>query len=159
MTKEEFINRVKEEQEELRAFLLTLCCGNREDAWDIAQDSLIKAYLSSSEYKENGRFRAWLFKIAYNTFLNHRRGNRYRVIGIGQIGALESQDTADACFAYQPLYLALRTLSPKERSAVTLFYLMGYSIREISRITEDTEDAIRKQLSRGREKLKERLER
>ena len=58
---------------------------------------------------------------------------------------------------YQDLYLALQTLPPKERSAITLFYLNGYSIKEIASITDTSEDAVKKQLSRGRERLRERL--
>ena len=48
-------------------------------------------------------------------------------------------------------------MPPKERSAITLYYLSGYNIKEISAITETSEDAVKKQLSRGRDKLKELL--
>ena len=58
---------------------------------------------------------------------------------------------------HQDLYLALRTLPPKERSAITLYYLSGYDIKEIAAITDASEDAVKKQLSRGRDKLKEKL--
>ena len=71
MTREQFIALVREEQEALRGFVLALCGGNKDDADDIAQDVLVKAYLSSSGYQDRGRFRSWLFKIAYNTFLHH----------------------------------------------------------------------------------------
>ena len=70
---------------------------------------------------------------------------------------LVSPETADDGFEHQDLYLALRTLPPKERSAITLYYLSGYDIKEIAAITETSEDAIKKQLSRGRDKLKEIL--
>lgn len=45
MTREQFIQLVSDEQEALRGFLLALCCGNKDDADDIAQDALVKAYL------------------------------------------------------------------------------------------------------------------
>ena len=64
---------------------------------------------------------------------------------------------ADSSFEHQSLYLALRTLPPKERSAITLYYLSGYDIKEIAAITDVSEDAVKKQLSRGRDKLKEKL--
>jgi RNA polymerase sigma-70 factor (ECF subfamily) len=70
---------------------------------------------------------------------------------------LISSTTADNAFEHQKLYLALRTLPPKERSAITLFYLNGYSIKEIAVITETSEDAVKKQLSRGRDKLRQEL--
>ena len=76
MTREVFIAQVEREQEALRGFLLALCCGNKSDADDLAQDALVKAYLSCSGYQDMGRFRSWLFKIAYNNFLNHKASLR-----------------------------------------------------------------------------------
>lgn len=156
MTREGFIELVEREQEALRGFLLYLCCGNKDEADDIAQDALVKAYLSSAGYQEKGRFRSWLFKIAHNTFLNHKASLRYTE-SIEEARTLVSNSAADASFEHQDLYLALRTLPPKERSAITLFYLNGYNIKEIAAITEASEDAVKKQLSRGRDQLKEKL--
>ena len=157
MTREVFIKHVEREQEALRGLLLALCCGNKSDADDLAQDTLVKAYLSSAGYQEQGKFRSWLFKIAHNTFLNHKASCR-TMETLDEARTLVSNAAADAPFEHQNLYLALRTLPPKERSAITLFYLSGYSIKEIATITETSEDAVKKQLSRGRDKLKERLQ-
>ncbi|MBQ7423618.1 MAG: RNA polymerase sigma factor [Prevotella sp.] len=156
MTREVFIAQMEREQEALRGFLLALCCGNKGDADDLAQDALVKAYLSSAGYQDKGRFRSWLYKIAYNTFLNHKASLRCTE-SIDEARTLVSSTGADAEFEHQDLYLALRTLPPKERSAITLFYLNGYSIKEIAAITDTSEDAVKKQLSRGRDKLKEKL--
>ena len=156
MTREVFIAQVEREQEALRGFLLALCCGNQRDADDLAQDALVKAYLSSAGYQDKGRFRSWLFKIAHNTFLNHRASLR-TMESIDEARTVVSSSSADSSFQHQDLYLALSTLPPKERSAITLFYLSGYNIKEIAAITDTSEDAVKKQLSRGRDKLKERL--
>lgn len=156
MTREVFITHVEREQEALRGFLLALCCGNKGDADDLAQDALVKAYLSLAGYQDKGKFRSWLFKIAHNTFLNHKASCR-TMESIDEARTLVSSTAADSSFEHQDLYLALRTLQPKERSAITLFYLNGYSIREIATITDSTEDAVKKQLSRGRDKLKTKI--
>ena len=156
MSREVFIAYVEREQEALRGFLLALCCGNKGDADDLAQDALVKAYLSCAGYQDKGKFRSWLFKIAYNTFLNHKASLRCTE-SIDEARALVSSTHADSEFEHQDLYLALRTLPPKERSAITLFYLNGYNIKEIVAITDTSEDAVKKQLSRGRDKLKEKL--
>ena len=156
MTREEFITQVEREQGALRGFLLALCCGRKDDADDLAQDALVRAYISSAGYHEKGKFRSWLFKIAHNTFLNHQASCR-TMESLDEVRRLIGDSAADSSFEHQDLYLALRTLPPKERSSITLFYLNGYSVKEIVQITETSEDAVKKQLSRGRDKLKERL--
>lgn len=156
MTRNEFIAHAEREQEALRGFLLALCCGNKSDADDLAQDALVRAYLSSAGYQDKGRFRSWIFKIAYHTFLNHKASCR-TMETLDDTRTLVSPNLADGNFKHQELYLALSTLPPKERSAITLYYLSGYDIKEIAAITESTVDAVKKQLSRGRDKLKEIL--
>ncbi len=156
MNREQFIACVEREQEALRGFLLALCCGNRDEADDLAQDALVKAYLACSGFRDGGKFRSWLFKIAHNTFLSHKRSLQ-TTESIDEARMLVSSSAADSDFEHQSLYLALRTLPPKERSAITLFYLNGYSIKEIAVITETSQDAVKQQLSRGRDKLRERL--
>lgn len=157
MTREVFISHVEREQEALRSFLLALCCGNKDDADDLAQDALVKAYLSLAGYQNKGKFRSWLFKIAYNTFLNHKASCR-TMDSIDEARTFIGDNEADATYEHQDLYLALHTLPPKERSSITLYYLNGYSIKEIATITETTEGAVKQQLSRGRDKLKSRLQ-
>lgn len=156
MTREVFIALVEREQNALRGFLLALCCGNKSDADDLAQDTLVKAYLSSAGYQNKKYFHSWLFRIAYNTFLNHRASCR-TMETLDDARTLVSTNTADKGFDHQNLYLALSILPPKERSAITLYYLNGYDIKEIATITEASVDAVKKQLSRGRDKLKEVL--
>ena len=153
MNRETFISYVEREQEALRGFLLALCCGNKDEADDLAQDALVKAYLSCAGYQDKGKFRSWLFKIAHNTFLTHKRSLR-TTESIDEARMLVSSSSTDAGFEHQSLYLALRTLPPKERSSITLFYLNGYSVREIATITETSEVAVKQQLSRGRDKLR-----
>lgn len=150
MTREQFIEIIKTEQEALRRFLLALCCGNRDEADDIAQDALVKAYLSLSKYEG----KTWLYSIAYHLFVDSTRC-RHAMQPLDVLAKQEDASfAADRDFRYQSLYMALEQLPPKERMAILLFYLKGYTIREIAGIVDATEDAVKKQLSRGREKLK-----
>ena len=148
MNREQFIACVEREQEALRGFLLALCCGNRDEADDLAQDALVKAYLACSGFRDGGKFRSWLFKIAHNTFLSYKRSQQTPTISIDAvpIEALPQRGSGEGA---SDLYLALATLPPKERS--------GYSIKEIAAITEVSQDAVKQQLSRGREKLRKTL--
>ena len=53
------------------------------------------------------------------------------------------------------LWNAVQGLDQPYRTTITLFYYEDMSIKEISKITGTKIDAIKKQLSRGREKIKE----
>lgn len=159
MSREEFSIQVKGEQEQLRRFLLALCCGNMDKADDIAQESLVKAYLSLGKYNETGNFAAWLYKIAYRTFLDHGRSSNSTQPLEQATNICDSGNEADGAFCYQELYMALDTLPAHERTSLLLFYIKGYSVKEISHITDSSEEAVKKQLSRGRDHLKTRMKR
>ena len=153
MSREQFIACVEREQEALRGFLLALCCGNKDEADDLAQDALVKAYLACSGFSDGGKFRSWLFKIAHNTFLSYKRSLKPTLsIDDACVQALPQSGSGEGTSS--DLYLALSMLPPKERSSITLFYLNGYNIKEIAAITEVSQDAVKQQLSRGREKLR-----
>lgn len=156
MNREQFISHVEGTQGALRRFLVALCCGDSALADDIAQETYIKAYLSSDSIRDEARFTAWIYRIAYNTFINARRAVRptERVEAVAEEVA---GDVADGSFRYQELYNALDRLSGRERTAILLFYLEGYSIKEIAEIIDSSQDAVKQQLSRGRAHLKDML--
>ena len=153
MTREEFISHVECTQKAFRRFLVALCCGDSQLADDIAQEAYIKAYLSSDDFNNPDRFNAWIFRIGYTTFLNHKRSERF-FAGYDEAGNVASEYTADADFKYQELYSALRKLPDRERMSILLFYMEGYSVREIAGIVSASEDAVKQYLSRGRKHLR-----
>ena len=157
MKRDQFIAILSSEQESLRRFLLALCGGDRMEAEDIAQEAMIKAYLASDRFEERHKFSTWLFKIAYNTFLDHKRLAKNRETDLEAATFLTATQRADDAFAYQDLYEAIGTLPLKEKSAILLFYVSGYSVKEISKITSTSQFAVKKQLSRGRDKLRQIL--
>ncbi len=157
MSREQFISLVNGEQEKLRRFLLALCLGDKDEADDIAQETLMKAYLSSSGYQDKGKFTAWLYKIAHNTFLDHKRCSRNSQPIDDATMLTDSRFAADRHFKYQDLYSALSTLTDTERTPILLFYIIGYSVKEIAEITESKPEAVKMRLSRGREHLRQIL--
>ena len=159
MNRDQFISLVEKEQEQLRRFLLALCCGDREEANDLAQETFVKAYLSSNSYRDEGKFTAWLYKIAHNTFLDKKKCQKETQSIDDSLAISDRSFTADRSFQYQDLYAAIASLPTKERTSILLFYLKGYAIKEISDIIDCSTDAVKKQLSRGREQLKMKLER
>lgn len=158
MTREAFINQVEDTQEALRRFLGVLCRGDAPRADDIAQEAYVKAYLASDTLGDESRFRPWLYRIAYNTFVSSARTERL-TDDVDVAVALPSGQRADASFEYQELYVALERLSEKERTAILLYYMEGYQTDEIAVITGMSADAVRQQLSRGRAHLREILKR
>ena len=79
MTKEKFIELVIEEQEPLRRFLLALCKGDAFTADDLAQEALLKAYISFNKFEGRSKFSTWLFRIAYNCWCNFSRKNGWQI--------------------------------------------------------------------------------
>lgn len=120
---------------------------------------MVKAYLSVSHYQDEGKFNAWLYKIAHNTFLDRKKVQRDWDTLDEAISTPDSSLAADRSFAYQDLYAAIASLPAKERTSILLYYLKGYSIKEISVIIDVSVDAVKKQLSRGREQLKLKIKR
>ncbi len=157
MTRQEFENFVTSCQEGLRRFLTALCCGDRALAEDIAQDSFMKAYLSCNDIHDTSRFKAWVFRIAYNTFISAQR-SRHVFEPEEKAASHRSDVRSDDAFKYEALYSALARLSDKERTSVLLFYLQGYSIQEIADTVGASQDAIKQQLNRGRKHLKDLID-
>lgn len=153
MTREQFIVKVEASQRAFRRFLVALCCGNAALADDVAQEAYIKAYLACDSFREPDKFTAWIFRIGYTTFINHKRAERPSS-GYEEAREAKAEETADSSFAYQGLYAALDKLPPKERSSVLLFYMEGYSIKEIAQIENASQDAVKQHLSRGRAHLR-----
>ncbi len=153
MTREQFISHVEGTQKAFRRFLVALCCGDSSLADDIAQEAYIKAYLSCDSFNNPEKFNAWIFRIGYTTFINHKRSEKIYA-DYDEARNVMSGETTDSQFRYQELYLALNRLPGKERTSVLLFYMEGYSIKEIAEIEETSQDAVKQHLSRGRNHLR-----
>lgn len=156
MTREQFIAHVEGTQRAFRRFLVALCCGDSQLADDIAQEAYMKAYLSCDSFKNPDKFNAWIFRIGYTTFINHKRSERM-FADYDAAGCVSTGDTADDAFKYQDLYEALNRLPDKERTSVLLFYMEGYAVKEIAEIVDVSQDAVRQHLSRGRNHLRSLL--
>ena len=160
MSPERFIDLIRAEQESLRRFLLALCSGNQQEADDIAQDALVRAYVASGSYLGLSKFSTWLFKIAYNCYIDHHRKFRPETISTdsSQAQCVPRPDETDATFKYQQLYQALDQLSEKEKASIVLHYFEDLSIKEISSILQIPIGTVKYHLSVGRNHLKKILQ-
>ena len=158
MTREEFIGLVSVEQEPLRRFLLALC-GDSAEADDIAQDALVNAYVASGSFRGRSSFSTWLFRIAYNCFIDWTRSHNLRTEPLDRATwALAAEELTDSSICHEMLHRAIRLLTEKERAAILLFYMEDRSVKEIAAILDIPAGSVRAYLTRGRLHLKTLLE-
>lgn len=160
MTQERFIDLVRSEQESLRRFLLALCGGDAPLADDIAQDALIRAYVASASFSGLSKFSTWLFRIAYNCYVDQCRKPKLDTVSPDTRQALSvpADDETDSGFRHQRLYQALESLPEKEKASIVLHYFEDRSIREISSILQIPQGTVKYYLSTGRNHLKSILQ-
>ena len=163
MTKEQFIEMITREQESLRRFLRGSCSGDGFRADDLAQEALLKAYLSFERYEGRSRFSTWLFRIAFNCWYDSRKRagkeSEWLSLEAGPPGETDVQESdIDIRYEYQQLHMAIGGLPLQEQTVILLFYMEEKSIKEIEMITGMPSGTIRSHLSRGRRHLKEYLE-
>ena len=101
--------------------------------------------------KDKRKFKPWIYKIVTNTSFEILKNTKnYLDIEEENIQAEKIDIETNLT-----LWETVQNLSQPYRTVITLFYYEDMSIKEISKITGNSTDTIKKQLSRGREKIKE----
>lgn len=156
MTRDKFISEVRTCQGQLRRFLASLC-GDAALADDIAQEALTRAYVTSGRFI--GNFKAWLFRIAYNCFIDHLRRSPGPAVELDSREAMHLSGGAasDASFEHEELQRALALIPEKERTAIVLFYFEDLPIKEIASVMGAPAGTVKYYLSVGRNHLKEHI--
>lgn len=105
---------------------------NPQDAMDILQDSILKAYSKISNLKDENALEKWINRIIVNTALDFIRKNS-KVILVNEdkeIYSLESNVKDEY------LGQAIDLLEPELKSIIILKYFHGYTINELADILE-----------------------
>ena len=154
MTRERFISEVRACQGQLRRFLASLC-GDTALADDIAQEALVRAYVASGRFI--GNFKAWLFRIAYNCFIDNLRRVRQPATDLDAPEALHvaGGEESDASFKHEELQRALARIPEKERTAIVLHYFEDLPVKEIATVMDIPSGTVKYYLSVGRDHLKQ----
>ena len=133
---------------------------NEQDAQDMAQEALIKAWRSLRKFNLKAAFSTWLYKIAVNTCLDElrkRKNNTQSIEDLKEKGHTIQDEktknfTDDSDLRYE-ITQAMDKLEPKEKIIIVLKDVHGYSYEEISGILECPVGTVRSRLSRSRKKL------
>ena len=154
MTRERFISEVRACQGRLRRFLTSLC-GDAALADDIAQEALVRAYVMSDRFR--GNFKAYIFRIAYNCFIDNLRRVPPPSLSLDADEALhiDGPETSDMAFKHEELMRALARIPEKERTAIVLHYFEDLPIKDIEAIMDAPAGTIKYYLSAGRNYLKQ----
>ncbi len=78
MTTIAFNHSLAKVQSILFAFAMKLTNNNREDANDLYQETVMRAFASKERFKEGTNFKAWSTTIMRNSFINEYRKRRTR---------------------------------------------------------------------------------
>ena len=156
MTRERFITEARTCQRQLRRFLASLC-GDAALADDIAQEALVRAYVMSDRF--SGNFKAWLFRIAYNCFIDNLRRVSPPAVDLTAPETLHvaGNEESDAAFRHEDLKRALSRIPEKERTAIVLHYFEDLPIKDIATIMDIPAGTVKYYLSVGRNHLKEHI--
>jgi RNA polymerase sigma-70 factor (ECF subfamily) len=161
-TTEEFIALLKPHYNSAAQYCRALFQGTR-DAEDGLQDAIIAAMENFGALKEAEKFRSWFFTIITRTFYaaksrETKKGKLFSVLteknmnfpAVYQDDFLSAKETV--------LHEALHSLTEKERTAILLFEVGGFSLTEIQQVQgEKSLSAIKSRLSRTREKLRHKI--
>jgi RNA polymerase sigma-70 factor (ECF subfamily) len=145
--------------------------GNEEDANDLFQEAMMKAWRFIERYEEGTNPKAWLFTIAKNAFINEyrKRSNRPHQVELQDyVTHQDSEDTPltgnldmrEEMFKYlmgDEVTLAINSLPVDFRTVILLADIEDFKYDEIASILDIPIGTVRSRLHRARNELKKKL--
>lgn len=127
---------------------------NENDALDVVQEAIYKAYISIEQLKEPKYFSTWITRILINVALNFIQKST-KIISIEQevVERIESK----AKFPLEDkmdLLLAIEQLEEKYKTVIILRYYKDLSVKQISELLDYPEGTVKTNLHRALKKLK-----
>lgn len=164
------IVRIYEKQVYNLAYRLS---GSYDDASDIAQEALVRAWNNLRSFRGEAAFSTWLYRIVTNVFLDERKRSRARreQRSLDDALALDEstvtrqfedqgpgpQEIVEAGEQRALLDQAIATLPPAQRAIIVLYHAQQLSYEEIAEITRLPMGTVKSRLNRARLALKSRL--
>ncbi len=144
--------------------------GNAEDALDVVQEAFLSAYQSLAGFKRDSLFFTWLYRIAVNTAISHKRKQRVLLRIDSGAGGEPAHDPADPSDLSRPghaleqaeqerrVHQALARLSPEHRAVLVMKDMEGQKYETMAEVLQVPIGTIRSRLHRARLELRELLE-
>jgi len=133
----------------------------RQDAEDVAQEALVRAFQHMASLRDRERFRAWLVRITWRAALDRRRADARRGRRELAIVASEAQPDAEAVVIgrehRQMVWEAIDGLPEKLRLVVVLSAIEGHDTREVAALVGTSEGTVKSRMHRARKELAKRL--
>jgi len=143
---------------------------NRADAEDLVQDTFVKAFRFSGQFKRGTNLRAWLYTILHNTWRNQRRDASRDAVEVDSEQVEQAATVATGSEAFETperilmrstldadLQAALDDLPDAFRQAVWLRDVEEFTYAEIAEMLSVPIGTVMSRISRGRRLLFERL--
>lgn len=126
---------------------------NDDDCADAIGEAICTGFEKLHTLKRDEYAKTWLIRILINECYSLRRYSQRYFPGEDLIGNVSDRQTE-----YQEVYEAINRLSSKNRLVIVLYYLEGYSVREIAQMLHMTESGIKNRMWRARRDMKVFLE-
>lgn len=124
---------------------------NIHDAEDIAEEVFLAYFKTDNDFPDDNSKKAWLIRVAINKSKNLLKSAHKRDMELDEISLLfPSADEHN-------VFWAVDSLPEKYRITIYLYYVEGYSVKEIAKITSRSETAVQTILYRARKQLKQLL--
>jgi RNA polymerase sigma-70 factor (ECF subfamily) len=124
----------------------------REDAQDLLQEALVRAYRKLHQLREPGAFKPWLFSIIRSCARNLARPALPQFAQTLWFQAVQASGHAD--LLSEPIAEALAALPPVQCELLALFYLDGLSLEETGRVLGVSPQVVGQRLHRARAALR-----
>lgn len=147
-----FLKLIESEKEKLyrMAFLYV---KNEDDALDIVQETIMKAFINIKAVKEEGYFSTWLVKILINTALETLRKNS-KIILLKE-DTVEKPSPNIQIEEKMDLLQAIEQLEEKYKTVIILRYYKDLPVQQIADYLDCPEGTVKSNLHRAIQKLKQ----
>lgn len=143
-----------------RLMVVCLRYADSDEAQDILQESMVKAFKGLENFRGESHLYYWLKRITVNTALNSLRGkiNMLTVSG-KEAQAIEKDWDAIDEFEHGELIEMIQSLPSGCRTVFNLYVIEGFKHEEIAEQLGVTVGTSKSQLSRAKQLLQEKLKR